>query len=185
MPKFSNYCFGRNDRHFWVFLFCFVTRASVWIEVFLTACLSSHVFHHQVTNYVENGRGSGSKKQATHLAACPFPKLGWPHFLLLLVSLCSFFLCGPSSLILFFFFSFFLESYSLAKEPGFSHRTWYWRLSHCFLLQGTREGGGWWWSWGGGWLPGCQYKAYVSVRKSRGDWSDDFESVCVPENEYS
>lgn len=102
MPKFSNYCFGRNDRHFCVFLFCFVTRASVWIEVFLTACLSSHVFRHQVTNYVENGRGSGSKKQATHLAVCPFPKLGWPHFLLL-VSLCSFF-CVDLLLSFFFFF---------------------------------------------------------------------------------
>ncbi len=43
-----------------------------------------------------------------------------------------------------------------------------WRLSHCFLLQGNREGGR-----QASWLPGCQFGVYVSVRKSRGDRSDD------------
>lgn len=133
----------------------------------LTACLSCDI------SLPSLARQLHENKHTIHLAVCLLPKPGWPHFLLLSLSLLlphSPYLCLPS----LFFFLFLPFSWSpplRAKDPAFSHRVWCWRLSHCFLLQGNKAGGG-----GGrrqAWLPGCQLGVYVSVRKSRGDRSDD------------
>lgn len=120
MPKFSNYCFGRNDRHFCVFLFCFVTRASVWIEVFFDSlsqqpCLPSP--GHQLCGKWE---GEWKQKNKRHIWQCV-------HFLNL-VGLIFFFL----SRSLFFF---------LFVWTFFSHSFFFFLLLFPWVLlasQGTR-----------------------------------------------
>lgn len=89
-----------------------------------------------------------------------------------LLPLFSFFMCLPP---LFFLFSPF--SWSPSLRPRTQHFPTEcgaegWAFVSCY--RETR------WEEEAGWLPGCQLLVYVSVRKSRGDRSDDDRGTVYP-----
>lgn len=149
----------------WVFL---ELKHQFELKRLLTAYLSCDI------SLPSLGRQLCKNNHTIHLVVRLLPKPGWPHFLLFSLAPSFFFFCLPP--LFFSFCCLFLKSLSPAKDPGFSHRAWCWRLSHCFPLQWKREGG----REEAGWLPGCQLWVYVSVRKSRGDRSDDDRATVYP-----
>lgn len=163
---FPQNSFSGDDWRFWGFGFIWSSNISSNGSVSWQHVLAvTSVFPHWLASYMKTSiQYIWQCVSSLNLAGLIF------SFSLSLLLPHSPYLCLPS----LFFFLFLPFSWSpplRAKDPAFSHRVWCWRLSHCFLLQGNKAGGG-----GGrrqAWLPGCQLGVYVSVRKSRGDRSDD------------
>lgn len=144
-------------------IFCFVFLSWNISLVLRHVSAVTSVFPHWVASYVKTTIPYIWQcfVSSLNLAGLVFPPL--------LHSFFPFFSCLPP--FFFFFFSLFLESLIPAKDPAFSHRVWWWRPSHCFLLQGRREKEA-------GWLSGCKLEVYVRGKKKQGRqiwwWKSNF-----------
>lgn len=125
----------------------------------LTTCLSCDI------SLPSLGRQLCENNHTIHLATRVLPKPGWPHFLLVSLAPSFPFLCLPP---LFFIFSPF--SWSPSLQPRTQHfptecSAEGWAIVSCCRETEKEEEAGL--------LPGCQLWVYVSVRRTRGDRSDD------------
>lgn len=130
----------------------------------LTACLSCDI------SLPSLGLQLCENNHTIHVAVRLLPKPGWPHFLPLSLAPAFPFLRLPP----FFFLPF-------SRSPSLRPRTQHfptecsaegWAIVSCYRETGREEEAGW--------LPGCQLDFYVSVRKSRGDISDDDGGIVYP-----